>query len=147
MFIVKEYPGAVTGGKHWKYLLLKYLYFLGPKGPRCLFSLMHISILVTSSKQKNAAAAALLFSLLLSRVHLSQALKGAAPGRNHFPWALGAEGLRTCYRDELRGAVGDCRAAYFNMNATDKSKEDSTKVNCPNWDCNLEIMRSINAGI
>lgn len=111
--------------KYWKCLLLKYLYFLGPKGPLCLFSLMHISIIVTSSKQRNTAAASLLFSLFFCRVLLSQAVKTAAPGSIRIPWALGAEGPRACYGDVLRGVVGKRRAAHLNMTAIDKCKADS----------------------
>lgn len=98
----------------WTCLLLKYLYFMGPKGPQCLFSLMHISISVTSSKHRNAAAdtaaASLSFSscvcVSLSGVFLAQAVKTAAPGTTPFPWAPGAEGLRTRCGDESRGVEG-----------------------------------------
>lgn len=67
--------------------VIKIFVLLGPQRPTMPFSLMHISIIVTSSKQRNAAAAAAasLLCSSLSRVLLSQAVKTAAPGSIRIP--------------------------------------------------------------
>lgn len=116
-FNVKWYPGAVTGGKHWKCLLLKYLYFLGPKGPLCLFSLMHISIIVTSSKQRNAAAASLLFSFLPSLACFSHRL-----------WKQQPQGVFVSHEPLGQKARGHAMRMYWEVlwgkNNIDKCKAD-----------------------
>lgn len=68
-----------------KVFVIKIFVLLGPQRPSLPVSLVQISIIVTSSKQRNAAAADLLFCLLSSRGLLSQAVKTPTPGSTRFP--------------------------------------------------------------
>ncbi len=76
---------------------------MGPKGPLCLFSLMHISIIVTSSKQGNAAAASLLVSLSLSSAPLA-GCENSSPREYSYP--MSPWGRRP--EDTLWGCIEGC---------------------------------------
>lgn len=104
-FNVKWYPGSVTGGKHWKCLLLKYLYFLGPQRPTMPF-LTYAYFHYSDIKQTEECCCCCL-SAVLSPSLWSASLTGCENSSpREYPYPMSPWGRRP--EDTLWGCIERC---------------------------------------